>query len=566
LSYQALFRKYRSQNFDELVGQEHIVQTLRNAISKGKISQAYLFTGPRGTGKTSTARLLAKALNCTGGPSADIPPNCPICADIANGSCMDVVEMDAASESGVQQVREHIVEASEYQPTMCKYRIFIIDEVHDLSRQAFDALLKTIEEPPAHVIFILATTEFHKVPPTIRSRCQKYEFHRGTIANLVKRLNYVIEQEGLTAEPSAVTAIARLSDGGYRDALTLLEQAAVTMEGTLTLAHVYDQLGLISDESTDELLQAMTRGDLKAIMATLDGIYQRGRDPQAILESMMYRLSDLTRALLSAGGGTGDSAVEAGLTATAARIGQDVLLRLRAEIASRHKAVKEVTIPRVWLEAEFLKIALELHAQAASATTVAAPVRAVQEPVKQPAVKAAPVEDVVREPEVKAAVAVEAKPFEEPAMIASGNDGGNGGDPTVSVGDDDPSGTSDPSVDGVWQKVVKDMAGISKAAAIHLVGSKGVSQSGNHVTISFKTLMNADWVNAKGPLVKAIRESWLKYSGNEVDFEFIAGPKTEKSATPMEGVSVESSLEGDRLAEAAKRIFGTADGDSENTV
>lgn len=551
MSYQALFRKYRSQNFDELVGQEHIVQTLRNAISRGKISQAYLFTGPRGTGKTSTARLLAKALNCTGGPSADIPPDCPICAEIAAGSCMDVVEMDAASESGVQQVREHIVEASEYQPTMCKYRIFIIDEVHDLSRQAFDALLKTIEEPPAHVIFILATTEFHKVPPTIRSRCQKYEFHRGSIANLVKRLNYVIEQEGLTAEPAAVTAIARLSDGGYRDALTLLEQAAVTMEGTLTLAHVYDQLGLISDEVTDELLQAMTRGDLTAVMGTLDGIYQRGRDPQAILESMMYRLSDLTRALLSAGGGTGDSAVEAGLTATAARMGQDVLLRLRAEVASRHKAVKEVTIPRVWLEAEFLKIALELHSPKAAAP-VKAPVK--EAPLTQQNVTA-PVENVVREPEVKAAVAVEEKPVAvEPVAVE---------EPQSPIVNDAPA---DVSVDGVWQRVVKDMAGISKAAAIHLVGSKGVSQSGNHVTISFKTLMNADWVNAKTPLVKAIRDSWQKHSGEEVNFEFIAGPKTEKSAAPMEGVSVESSLEGDRLAEAAKRIFGTADGDAENTV
>lgn len=551
MSYQALFRKYRSQNFDELVGQEHIVQTLRNAISRGKISQAYLFTGPRGTGKTSTARLLAKALNCTGGPSADIPPDCPICAEIAAGSCMDVVEMDAASESGVQQVREHIVEASEYQPTMCKYRIFIIDEVHDLSRQAFDALLKTIEEPPAHVIFILATTEFHKVPPTIRSRCQKYEFHRGSIANLVKRLNYVIEQEGLTAEPAAVTAIARLSDGGYRDALTLLEQAAVTIEGTLTLAHVYDQLGLISDEVTDELLQAMTRGDLTAVMGTLDGIYQRGRDPQAILESMMYRLSDLTRALLSAGGGTGDSAVEAGLTATAARMGQDVLLRLRAEVASRHKAVKEVTIPRVWLEAEFLKIALELHAPKAAAP-VKAPVK--EAPLTQQNVTA-PVENVVREPEVKAAVAVEEKPVAvEPVAVE---------EPQSPPVNDAPA---DVSVDGVWQRVVKDMAGISKAAAIHLVGSKGVSQSGNHVTISFKTLMNADWVNAKTPLVKAIRDSWQKHSGEEVNFEFIAGPKTEKSAAPMEGVSVESSLEGDRLAEAAKRIFGTADGDAEKTV
>ncbi len=554
MSYQALFRKYRSQSFDELVGQEHIVQTLRNAIAKGKIAQAYLFTGPRGTGKTSTARLLAKALNCTGGPSADIPPDCPICAEITNGTCMDVVEMDAASESGVAQVREHIVEASEYQPTMCKYRVFIIDEVHDLSRQAFDALLKTIEEPPAHVIFILATTEFNKVPPTIRSRCQKYEFHRGSIANLVKRLNYVVEQEGLTAEPAAITAIARLSDGGYRDALTLLEQAAVTMEGTLTLAHVYDQLGLISDEVTDELLQAIARGDLTAIMGTLDRIYQRGRDPQAILESMMYRLSDLTRALLSAGGGTGDSAVEAGLTATAARMGQDILLRLRAEIASRHKAVKEVTIPRVWLEAELLKVALDLHAPTAAPAVKPTQTTGTRVPVSEPKVTA-PVENVVREPEVAPTSAVvDEKPAEVSLDVVD--------EPVVDIVEEDLASSYDSDVNSIWQKVVKEMAGISKAAAIHLKDSRGVSQSDNYVTIEFKSQMNADWVNAKVPLVKAIRDSWMKFSGSEVNFEFVAGAKREKPAAQIEGVSVESSLEGDRLAEAAKRIFGTADGDA----
>ena len=180
MSHLALYRKYRSQNFQDLVGQDHVIRTLKNAIDQGKVSQTYLFTGPRGTGKTSTARLLAKALNCTGGPSSVIPEDCPICEDITRGNCMDVIEIDAASESGVDDVREHIVQAAEYKPTYCRYKIFIIDEVHDLSSKAFDALLKTIEEPPDHIVFILATTEFHKVPATIKSRCQKFEFHRGS--------------------------------------------------------------------------------------------------------------------------------------------------------------------------------------------------------------------------------------------------------------------------------------------------------------------------------------------------------------------------------------------------
>ena len=565
MSYQALFRKYRSQSFDDLVGQEHIVQTLTNAIEKEKIAQVYLFTGPRGTGKTSTARLLAKALNCTGGPSAILPPDCPICADITAGNCMDVLEMDAASEAGVEKVREHIVEASEYQPTMCKYRIFIIDEVHDLSPKAFDALLKTIEEPPAHAIFILATTEFHKVPPTIRSRCQKFEFHRGSIANLVKRLNFVIEQEGIEAEP-AVTAIARLSDGGYRDALTLLEQAVVTMEGTLTLDHVYYQLGLISDESTDELLQAMARGDLGAILEGLEGIYQRGRDPQAILESMMYRLADMTRALLSSGGGTGDAAVEAGLAAAASRLGQDVLLRMRAEVAQRHKAVREVTIPRIWLEAELLKIALDLRAPA-----VAPRVESVRETVK-PAVpqrdRVAEREKQFEAREAPAHVAVaeveeENASHSEPQQAGASTGGGN---PPTSTrnGNDRPEG--DASLDAIWQKVAHEMGSISKTAEIHLAGSQAVARNGNAITVNFMKEMNADWVKGKSPLIKAIRESWQKFGGEEVDFEFVATGKRTKSAAKMEGVSVESPLEGDRLAEAAKRIFGQADGETDNTV
>ncbi|MBX3096695.1 MAG: DNA polymerase III subunit gamma/tau, partial [Fimbriimonadaceae bacterium] len=187
----ALYRKYRSQTFDDLVGQEHVIRTLRNAIEQNRLSHAFLFTGPRGTGKTSTARLLAKALNCTDGPSANPSEDDPICQEIANGSCMDVVELDAASESGIEEIRTKVIDAAEYRPSYCRFKIFIIDEVHDLSSKAFDSLLKTIEEPPDHVFFILATTEYHKVPPTIRSRCQRFDFHRGSVESLTKRLEYV---------------------------------------------------------------------------------------------------------------------------------------------------------------------------------------------------------------------------------------------------------------------------------------------------------------------------------------------------------------------------------------
>ncbi|MCH8977656.1 MAG: DNA polymerase III subunit gamma/tau [Armatimonadetes bacterium] len=296
MSQLALYRKYRSQTFSDLIGQGHVVRTLQNAIEQGKFSHAYLFTGPRGTGKTSTARLLAKALNCEHGPAREPCNECEACTSITKGTSMDVVEMDAASESGVDEVRKAIVHASEYKPAYCRYRVFIIDEVHDLSPKAFDALLKTIEEPPSHAVFILATTEFSKVPPTIRSRCQRFEFHRGTVLDVAGRLAYVADKEGVECEPAALAAIARMADGGYRDALTLLDQAFITSDGKVTLQQVYDQLGLIADEVADGLLTAMAECDVKDIVVRIDEIYRTGRDPRSIVESRILRLAELTRA------------------------------------------------------------------------------------------------------------------------------------------------------------------------------------------------------------------------------------------------------------------------------
>jgi len=286
VSYLALYRKYRSQTFGDLVGQEQVVRTLQNGIVQGKVAHAFLFTGPRGTGKTSTARLLAKTLNCESGPNAEPCNECPTCRAITEGSCLDVIEMDAASQSGVDEVREKIVNVTEYRPAFCRYKIFIIDEVHDLSSKAFDALLKTIEEPPPHIVFILATTEYNKVPPTIRARCQRYEFHRASLANLIQRLEFVSQSEGVQAEGAALGAIARLADGGYRDALTLLEQAMIVGEGKITLQQVYDQLGLVGEEAVDEILFAVKENDPAKLMALFDEVYRLGRDPSAILDSL----------------------------------------------------------------------------------------------------------------------------------------------------------------------------------------------------------------------------------------------------------------------------------------
>ncbi|MER3497030.1 MAG: DNA polymerase III, subunit gamma and tau [Armatimonadota bacterium] len=282
-----------------------------------------------------------------------------MCVAITEGSALDVAEFDAASEAGVGDVRDKIIAVVDYPPMIARMKVFIIDEVHDLSGKAFDALLKTIEEPPAHLVFILATTEAQKVPPTIRSRCQKFEFHRASMQNLRTRLTHVAAAERLTAEPAAINAIARMADGGYRDALTLLEQAMLSEGETITLQGVYDQLGLVSEEAVDALLNAIRAADAADLARRLDEIAAQGRDPRAIVESMLHRLTDLTRAGFGVSEG-GDATREASLHETAARFGRENLLALRSELAATHQAIRDISLPRLWLEAELARIALKL--------------------------------------------------------------------------------------------------------------------------------------------------------------------------------------------------------------
>ncbi|MBS1708649.1 MAG: DNA polymerase III subunit gamma/tau [Armatimonadetes bacterium] len=523
MAHLALYRKYRSQTFDDLVGQEHVVRTLRNAISQGKIGHAYLFTGPRGTGKTSTARLLAKAVNCTGGPSANPAEDDPICISITNGSCMDVIEIDAASESGVEKVRESIVEASEYRPTECRYKVFIIDEVHDLSAKAFDALLKTIEEPPDHIIFILATTESAKVPPTIKSRCQRFEFYRGTVQDLVSRLAFVVKEEKIEAEPAALHAIARMADGGYRDALTLLEQAMLTADGLITREHVYTQLGLVADDQADALLEAINDGDVRRTVECLEQLYRQGRDPRVVLESLLYRLSDLTRAAYHVSiGASNDGAQEAGLNAVAGRFGSDKLLDLRSAIAQAHKDVRDITLPRLWLEAELVRIGQSLGAATTPQRTVERAAVTPVAPRPQPA-EPAPTQ---RQPEAST-------PKPPP--------------PTTPLTMPTPGSPEE----ALWQEIVRDISSKSKTAEARLPKSRVSGVVEGEVTIAFERISDADWVREKGPLVKAIAAAWREKSGKDATFQFVASAKTVAPAAPqVTTTTVESPLEGERLAEA----------------
>ena len=358
MAFLSLYRKYRSQTFSDLIGQDHVVRTLQNGISSERIAHSYLFTGPRGTGKTSAARLLAKALCCEKGPIAEPCNECHICLGITDGSFIDVVEMDAASQTSIDDVREKIVQVVDYLPAMARYKVFIIDEVHDLSPKAFDALLKTIEEPPAHMIFVLATTEYNKVPPTIRSRCQRFEFHRATLEHLVKCLGDVATAEGVKVEPGALSAIARMADGGFRDALTLLEQAIIASPSAqITLQDIYDQLGLITEDITDRILDAIASGNVASLTEQLEEQTRVGRDPGAILESLLYRLADLTRIAFGVDQGVvTDAARQAAGHEFAVRIGQGRLLSIRSALAEAHKVIREISLPRLWLESELIRI------------------------------------------------------------------------------------------------------------------------------------------------------------------------------------------------------------------
>lgn len=292
MAYQALYRVWRSQRFDDIVGQKAVTQTLKNAIVSHKTSHAYLFTGPRGTGKTSAAKIFAKAINCPNSKDGEPCNHCEMCQSITAGTQEDVIEIDAASNNGVEEIR-FIRDRANYAPTKATYKIYIIDEVHMLSTGAFNALLKTLEEPKENVIFILATTEPHKIPATIISRTQRFDFKRITAADIVEHLKFILDQSDITYEGSALGVIARAAEGGMRDALSIMDQAISFSDGTVTLDDAMQVTGSLTNEMMDAYLSACVNKDVPKALEALTNILAAGKESRRFLEDLLQYCRDL---------------------------------------------------------------------------------------------------------------------------------------------------------------------------------------------------------------------------------------------------------------------------------
>ncbi len=360
MNYMPLYRKYRPQKLEEVVGQEHIKKALTNAISTDKISHAYLFTGPRGTGKTSTARIFAKSLNCVNGPTIHPCGECGNCIDITNSTPMDVIEIDAASNRSVEDA-QHILERVMYAPVNSRYKIYIIDEVHMLSTTAFNALLKTLEEPPKNVIFILATTEVHKVLDTIKSRCQRYDFKRITTDDIVAHLRKIADLEQISITDDALISIAKNSAGGMRDSIALLEQLSV-LGGEITTAEIDNLLGRLSFDLLNEFSQKIVDSKPNEAIETLERVYNSGNEPVQILTNLL----DYFRNLLVVKTCSKEIAIELSqlnelqinsLTTQATPLDAHQIIFLVNKCAEYIKELKTTNNPKLWLEVAIIDLA-----------------------------------------------------------------------------------------------------------------------------------------------------------------------------------------------------------------
>lgn len=371
MAYEPLHHKYRPQTFSQLVGQSAIATTLSNALQQNRIAPAYLFCGPRGTGKTSSARILAKSINCL---SSDVPTpapcgQCQVCHEITLGASLDIVEIDAASNTGVDNIRE-LIERAQFAPVQCRYKLYVLDEVHMLSTAAFNALLKTLEEPPPHVVFVLATTDPQRVLPTIISRCQRFDFRRIPLDAMVQHLDYIAEQEAISISADALQLVAQLSQGGLRDAESLLDQLGL-LEGEISIEGVWDLVGAVSERDLLALVQAIAADDGPQVLVLARQLMDRGREPLMVLQSLVAFYRDLLiaknapdrRDLVAI-----TPPIWAEMVPFAQELSLPLLLASQQHLRATEVQVKNTTQPRLWLEITLMGLLPSAQASASGST------------------------------------------------------------------------------------------------------------------------------------------------------------------------------------------------------
>ncbi|HEY3413192.1 MAG TPA: DNA polymerase III subunit gamma/tau [Armatimonadota bacterium] len=556
MSYVSLYRKYRSQGFDEVLGQRHVTQTLKNALAAGRVPHAYLFTGPRGTGKTSTARILAKALNCTSfdKPTPDPCGHCEACIRIRDGSSMDVMEIDAASTRGIDDMRE-LRERVKYAPAEERYKVYIVDEVHQLSGDAFNAFLKTLEEPPANVIFVLATTEVHKVPATILSRCQRFDFRRGGLADLKERIETVCKGENWSITPEAVTALAVGANGGYRDALSLLEQVAAYTSGAgaITLDDVGIVLGSMADEQLLAAVDAVIKRDPAACFKVVDEALAAGVEVRQFITGLRRRFRDLL--MIAVGAVTEDSAVVASqrehLQEQAKALPQADCVWCIDQLNEAERDLRWSPQQRLLLETTLVRLATRSD-RSAAAPQPSAPAHAAAAVHERPAAAPAP-----RKP----------APHPQPPQAAAPPQRSNGRQPTPPPSIDPPDGeiyhpTPDdlPGLADAWARMVAQMKGSSKERSRGMSAlrvERGMLIIGGPIEM---------WVDKSNELREKIQESFAKAYGKRVPLRFIhvpVGPGDDEERPPEAPPAREASMPS--LEDLAGSIFDVgSDDDSPN--
>lgn len=540
--YQALYRKYRSQTFGQLVGQQVVARTLRQAVEQDKISHAYLFSGPRGTGKTSVAKIFAKAMNCPNQVNGEPCNECYICEAITNGSLEDVIEIDAASNNGVDEIRD-IRDKSTYAPSLAKHKVYIIDEVHMLSTGAFNALLKTLEEPTENVVFILATTELHKIPATILSRVQRFEFKSIKLPDIVHHLESILAKEGMSYKSDAVQIIARRAEGGMRDALSILDQAlSLTAGSELTTAIAEEITGSISLAALDQYVAAILAHDATAALDQLAIIFDNGKNMARFVTDLLQYLRDL---LIVQTGGENTHASDlfaANLSADQAR-----LFALIDQATTSLADIKNSLQPRIYTEMMTIKLA-EMTGQTATSATVEVPsnvlaqLEELKKEVAQLKKEVAQAGDnlssskppVTRPTKSNKAYRVDRNKVNAILQEAVEN-------PELAR-------TNLIRLQNAWGEIIESLGGADKAL---LIGSQPVAANENHAILAFESAFNAEQTmkrdnlntmfgnilsNAAGfsPEILAISlEEWTK-----IRAEFSSKARGQKAEVPTEEESV----------------------------